>query len=772
MRPVLYAADEAAFTSNGIGVLSDCVSCLVTEERNGAYELEMQYPVNGLWADEFEVGQVIKAQANDTDPPQLFQIYDVVRTLSGAFTVKAEHISYRLSGVPVSRITSQYGIANAISAITNNAVIPLGFTIDTNISSNEWFATTTPYSARSLIGGDKESLLATYGGELRFDNFKVHLLAARGANNGVTIRYGKNLTDVEQDMQDAAYNGVYAYWYKDGEGYVEASAPAVAPGTHPVKCYQTLDLTSEFNTVPTAAQLTTRAQQIANGYGSPLESIDVSFITLHQLQEYATIAALEHVSLCDFVTVIYPELGINARMKVVKTVYNTLTEFYESITVGTLKTTLADVIGHEGGGGVTINSYAGGTTYSLSINGTSVTLTGTDGSASTISLPSQYAGSPSTGGNANKTNSILFGTVDNTSTNKIFTATVAGLTSLEDGTAVMLKNGVVTSASGWTLNINGLGDLPVYTNLAAATRDTTIFNINYTMLFIYDSSRDGGPAWICFRGYDSNNNTIGYQLRTNNSTMPASDKFYRYRLLFESADGTKLVPANTSTSTNATASRTTNARAINPFGRIYYYSTTAIISAGGMPAAGYLWTQYNITLGYSFNATGSALTLTENTPVYLRCTPQSDGSAVMDYFTQSLPATADGYIYIFLGTASAATTMELSELHPVYYHDGERVRLWTDAGPLTGNTNTITPAQVKAAVLSGRNICIATTGALGGLLTDFYFTDFNSAVDMNSGSTLDIVTATSAIYYSGDYYLLELQGDVTAATWQLNSTTI
>ena len=157
MRPVLYAADEVAFTSNGIGVLADCISCEVSETLNGEYELEIAYPVTGIWADDLEVGQVIKAKANDTDPAQLFQIYDVIRTLTGAITVKAEHISYRLCGVPVSRIMSQYGITNAINAIISNAIIQLDFTIDTNITSNEWFATTNAESVRSLLGNDEHS---------------------------------------------------------------------------------------------------------------------------------------------------------------------------------------------------------------------------------------------------------------------------------------------------------------------------------------------------------------------------------------------------------------------------------------------------------------------------------------------------------------------------------------------------------------------------------------------------------------------------------------
>lgn len=680
MKPVLYAANETAFTSNGIGILSDCISCIVTEERNGSYELEMAYPVTGIWAEDMDVGQVIKAKANDTDAPQLFQIYDIVRTLSGAFTVKAEHISYRLSGIPVSRITSQYGISNAINAIMSNAVVPVGFTIDTDITSNEWFATETAESVRSLLGDEDHSLLTVYGGEYHFDNFKVHLLRMRGANNGVTIRYGKNLTNVEQDVQSAAYNGVYAFWYKEDKGYVEATAPADAPGVHPVKCYQTLDLTSEWEDPPTAAQLYTRAQQIANGYGSPLESIDVSFITLHQFQEYATIAALEHVSLCDYVTVIYPELGINSRTKVVKTVYNSITEMYESITVGTLQTTLADVIGNGGSGGSTAVGGGSGVTYALSISGSSITLTGSDGSTSVVNVPDQYAGSATSGGAAKIAASIPFAEVDNTSTATVFTATVPGIAELKSGVCCMLRNGVVTSASGFTVNINGLGGKPCYTNLAAATRDTTIFNIAYTMLFVYNEDLDDGAGgWIIYRGYDANTNTIGYQVRTNSSALPASDKFYRYRLLFTSADGTKYVPANTSTSTNATASRTTNTRPIDPFGEIKYYSTTTAVEAGSKPSVTAIWQQYTLTLGYSFNTTGAALTMTADKPVYLRCAPQADGSAVMEYFTQALPSTADGKIYIYLGIAYSATAIELSYHHPVYYYNNSGIRLWTGA---------------------------------------------------------------------------------------------
>lgn len=276
---------------------------------------------------------------------------------------------------------------------------------------------------------------------------------------------------------------------------------------------------------------------------------------------------------------------------------------------------------------------------------------------------------------------IPYAQVDSTSTSTAFTATVPGITEYADGTMVLLKNGVVTSASGFTININGLGAKPSYSNLAAATADTTLFNVSYTMLFIYDSTRVAGGCWICYRGYDANTNTIGYQLRTNSQSLPMKSITYRYRLLFTSADGEGFVPATNSTSTNATATRAVCQDKIDPWGPIYYYGTTASVAAGSRPNASYLWQQYVVTLGYSFNRTGAALVLSTYKPVYVVCTPQSDGSAIIDDTTpyvQALPTSEDGKIYIHLGTAVSATTVEVLATHQVYYYKNNAIRIWTN----------------------------------------------------------------------------------------------
>lgn len=285
-----------------------------------------------------------------------------------------------------------------------------------------------------------------------------------------------------------------------------------------------------------------------------------------------------------------------------------------------------------------------------------------------------------TTGTAYKTSSIPVGQVDSTSTATAFTATIDGITELRDGVCMWLRNAKVTSAEGFTININGLGAKPVYGSLAASTRSTTIFNINYTMLFVYNSTRVSGGCWDCVYGYDSNTNTIGYQLRTNSTTLPMSSVTYRYRLLFTSADENSYIPANNSSSTNATASRTVCQEKIDPFGPIKYYGATASVSAGSRPAATSLWEQYNITLGYSFNQSGAALSLTAHKPVFIKCTPQSDGSAIIDSTTpyvQELPDSNDGSIYIYLGVAASATAVEITSHHPVYCYRNGGIQLWT-----------------------------------------------------------------------------------------------
>lgn len=250
-----------------------------------------------------------------------------------------------------------------------------------------------------------------------------------------------------------------------------------------------------------------------------------------------------------------------------------------------------------------------------------------------------------------------------------------------------LKAGTIITVTFSNANSAAVGDLKLNVNSTGAKNikvnsSGTLSNLGdkgylkaSTYQFYYS-----GTYWV-LTGYDTNTNTIGYNIRTNALQLPLKTYCGRYRICFTAADGEHFVPANSSTSTSATASKTVTTEKIDPWGRIIYYTTTTGVNADGVLGATYMYSQYyTVTLGYSFNRTGAALTLTAQKPVYVKCTPQTDGSAIIDAstpFVQALPTTNDGSIYIFLGIATAATTIEMTLEHPVYYHDGTRIRLWT-----------------------------------------------------------------------------------------------
>ena len=408
-------------------------------------------------------------------------------------------------------------------------------------------------------------------------------------------------------------------------------------------------------------------------------------------------------------------------------------------------------------------------------------------------LANTYASSATASGSASKTEGIPYGEVDSTSTATVFTATVAGITELKDGTVVLLKNGVVTSTTNFTININSLGAKPVYNNMetgndttpTAPTRDTTIFNINYTMLFIYSTTLVDGGAWICYRGYDANTNTIGYQLRTNNTVKKVSDTARYYKIYFTSANGTLWVPASVNSTNNTTSKRDVNQRPIDPFGRIVYTSANSNYTSGSNLAATTIWDQYNISLGYSFNRTGAALTLTTQKPVYIKCAPQSNGSAIMDATTpyvQDLPTSNDGKIYIFLGVATSATQIELYPVHPVYWYDGTGIRLWTGASisrnnvtytqnsniSVAGTTKTtytydqsaiyapnglIMGGTAAAAGLATRGVCGVSTPTTGGACTkDNLFINYDGDNTYRSDRQLVLQAGATGTHYGSNLY--------------------
>lgn len=347
MSIILYQGGETEFKSNGIGILSDVLSCEITEERNGAFELEMQYPIDGIHYDKIANRCLLLAKPNPIDNPQPFRIYRISRPISGRVTINAEHISYDLSGVVLSPFTAESAIS-AMSQIAANSSTENPFSFITDKSTQAEFKVPLPTSARSIMGGQDGSLLDVYGGEYKFDKFQVSLLSARGHNNGISIRYGKNLTDLtqEENIQNV-YTGIYPYW-ADGDGNITQLPEKIvyAEGEFGFTRIMALDMSSEWEEAPGENELREKAEDYIknNKIGVPAINIQVSFQPLEQTEEYKDIALLERVQLCDTVNVVFEKLGVNATARCIKTVYDCLKNRYSSIELGEAKSNIADTI--------------------------------------------------------------------------------------------------------------------------------------------------------------------------------------------------------------------------------------------------------------------------------------------------------------------------------------------------------------------------------------------------------------------------------------------
>ena len=345
---LLFSPTETVFANNGLGALADAISCSVTEERNGAYELEMQYPITGLHYADIANRCLIYCKPDPYRDPQPFRIYRITKPLSGRVTIYARHISYDLSGVVASPFTAGSAPAALAGMETNATPSTSPFTFWTDKTTAGNFTVSVPTSERALLGGTSGSLLDVYGGEYEFDKYTIRLWSARGQDSGVTIRYGKNLTDLQQDENISnVYTAVYPYYTRmDGTLLTLPEKTVAAPGTYDFTRILALDMSMDFDEEPTADQLRTAAQEYVenNNIGVPTVSLTVSFQPLEQTEEYKDLALLERVNLCDTVTVEYSALGVSATAKCVKTVYDALADRYTSVELGDAKTNIADTI--------------------------------------------------------------------------------------------------------------------------------------------------------------------------------------------------------------------------------------------------------------------------------------------------------------------------------------------------------------------------------------------------------------------------------------------
>lgn len=340
MLPILYKTITEGIvpTNYGAGVLSDAISCQVTEERNGSFELAMEYPATGIHAEDIEPNCFIMAKPNYMDGPQIFRIYKVGKVMAGKFSINARHITYDLSGKLIT--TGSAGSCVAACALLGASAG--NFVISTDKTLSGSFRISQPASVRSWFGGKEGSILDVYGpGEWKYDNYTASFMASRGQNRGVTIRYGKNLTQLSQKLDISNLATAVLPYYIDQDGAITTGTKTATGLILDVDREIAVDFSSQVDpesATSIADQLTAlAANYIANNNLTTLgNSITLDFVQLEGITE--------RVDLCDTVNIYFEALGITAQAKCVATTWDVLADRYTKTTFGDPRTNIADTI--------------------------------------------------------------------------------------------------------------------------------------------------------------------------------------------------------------------------------------------------------------------------------------------------------------------------------------------------------------------------------------------------------------------------------------------
>ena len=352
MIPVLYPPNATDFSTFGLGVLADTISCEVTEERNGVFECLLKYPVSGQHYGLITKECIVKAKPNDTAADQAFRIYRITKPLNGIVTIYGQHISYDLANVPVLPFSTesrspQLILSQLLSGDTR-------FTGWTDYSDAKAFSFTQPKSVRACLGGTEGSMLSQWHGEFEWDNFTVKFHSHRGQKTGVVIEYGKNLTALEQDEDNSGvYTALLPYAVYTPEGADTETVVTLPEVTLPIVTSEIvraktliLDFSDQFGENAAITEETLRAKANsyikANPLGATIPTVKVAFEPLWKQPEYS--ALLERVNLCDTVTIRHSALGVSVSAMVIETVYDTLAERYKSISLGQSKSSMITTI--------------------------------------------------------------------------------------------------------------------------------------------------------------------------------------------------------------------------------------------------------------------------------------------------------------------------------------------------------------------------------------------------------------------------------------------
>lgn len=348
MIPVIFKPGEKDFTTNGLGRLIDATRCEITEEANGKYELEMDYPAISRFSDYFENGYQIKAKPNDLEEYHIFEIKQTFKdTFTNSIVIYAQSRTYKLGNRQVRLVTvDNRNGAEAMRLIEQNMDEPCDIKLYSDINT----ASSTVFEARNVlncIAGEQGSLLQYWGGEIKREPFKLSLLRRRGRDNVGTVRYGKDLKGLTikfdwqsivtkvlpfAELQSGA-DGTSQRIYGDAvkSEYINKYPDVYAQYVQFTEDQGVKDLSS-LNKVA-GKYFTT----LYPGSDKPKVSIELEIEKLTDSEEAKEFSKMRNYNLFDTFTVYHKLYDIDIQTKVTGIVYDALAEKTIKITAGDIQ---------------------------------------------------------------------------------------------------------------------------------------------------------------------------------------------------------------------------------------------------------------------------------------------------------------------------------------------------------------------------------------------------------------------------------------------------
>ena len=348
MIPRLYAAGTTTFVNEGLGALADCLSCETSTAINGLPELNLTYPVAGVHADEIGERCIIVADQDHANAGQPYIVKEIDKCTPGTLKVYAVHLACDLlDGTGVEAFTAD-SLTNALLGLQSHATHANGVTLASDFTMTKAFNHAEPSSMKQALGGMEGSVLDTYGGEYDFSGLTATLRTRLGADNGVIIRWAKNLQKLDMQIDwSAVYTGIYPFWVSlEGNSIKQMATPVYSLGTFPFDRVLMLNVSSEFETEPTDAQLLAFCvnYEATHTLTSPKISWKVTMKELRNTPEYEDVALLEQVALGDTVRIYLQMFGVNASARIVSERYDVLREQYNDLTIGSVRASLASTM--------------------------------------------------------------------------------------------------------------------------------------------------------------------------------------------------------------------------------------------------------------------------------------------------------------------------------------------------------------------------------------------------------------------------------------------